>query len=446
MTFQIRDLSATRKECTIDYSKSDLQNKFKAKLNAIKGQVQLAGFRKGKAPISLVEEKHGPLIIQELLDEKIQSCWTEVCKDQKVLERPEITVVPLINKLSDIQSDVSITLGFDVIPQFDLIEPQKLIKTLNIELAKPIAITQESKDSYRKVLELQCSKDEVVARPAAVGDKLEINVLYTETGKTENDLELVLDATQTQQEFIDAVLGMSAGESRSFTYTPESYDPSEESSVSKEVAKSLAVTVTVNSVHAMVPPTLDQLCAFVRDLNGATGENGEEKLNEWIESTILELNSQQAFRINEKKLTNAVAEHYSFEIPSVHTREMSFDTAEKKEAVFRAIRMNYIIGAYSELFDIQPSHEDVDFFAKIFAQDMGLPLQYLSQILQSNKKVQQRFQDSVVEKSVIKYLLEGTTMKTATVAAPAAIEAGHDHTNCTHEHHHHDHENCTHNH
>jgi len=435
MMFQIHNLSATRKECTIDYSKLDLQNQFHVKLNALKGRVQLPGFRKGKAPLHQIEANYRESIVQDLLDEKIQSVWADVCKEQKVLEKPKVTILPDIKQGCDLKNDIHVTLQFDVYPQFDLIEAPQLLKTLKIELSPVLEVTEESKNSYRKVLELECSQDELVERSAALGDKVIIQVLYAETGKIEDKLELVLDETQTQKEFMDAVLGMNAGESRSFDYIPQSYDPAAEPASLEGAAQPMAVTVTVHSVHALIPPTLEKLCAFVRDLNGTTDENGEVKLNAWIESTIIDLNCQQAFRKNEKILKNALAQHYTFEVPSLHLRDLTFETEEKREETCRSIRMNYVIGAYAELFSIQPSEKDFDLFAKIFAQDRGLPLQYLSQILQMNKEIQKTFQDTMVEQSVLKYLLEAEN-NTALTQPVLSMTADHDHTHCGHDHSH----------
>jgi trigger factor len=426
MTFQIRDLSATHKECTIDYPKSDIEVKFKSKLSAAKNQLTLPGFRKGKAPIQRIEQSHGQYLIQEMIEEHIQKCWDQIRTTCEVLERPLVSISPQPNafkSLKDLPDVIKITLSFDVAPHIELIDPEVLQNTLNISFKEPDPITPEAIASCRKVLELQCSESSPVDRACAENDKVILDIVYLENAKTEKDLEIVLDKNETQEEFIQAIVGMNVGEERTFSYVPASYE-------SKNDNKPVEITVTLKSVFELTPPTLERLTAYVRDLNQA-GETDEGKLQEWLEKTLSELHLQKAFRENEAALLEALDRHHQFEIPSVHLRGKKFQTDAEEQKAIHQVKMNYIFGKYSEVYSLRPSPEDIDFFAKIFAQDIGLPLQYISQMIQNNPTVRDRFNEILVERTVIKYMIEG---KSSHVSSSADH---HVHTaDCHHDHDH----------
>ncbi len=402
MTYQIRDLSETRKECTIDYPKAEMATQFQKKLHSLKSRSKIDGFRKGHAPLAMIEQQHSETILQELLDERIQSCWEQIYKSTEVLERPNISVSPKIRRVQDLTSDITITLSFDVPPQLELIDLKDLVSTLNLKFDTPNPITQEKQTSFRKVLSLECSQSEEVQRPAARGDKITLCLTYKNSGEKEDDLVLILDPDHTQEDFISKVEGMTIGEERSLEYNPSRYKEKDKSADPENVE----IIAQLKSVHALTLPSTQELCDYIQDLNDVPAEEQESKLKEWIDISIQRVSVQDLYRQNESRLKRAFINHYTFDIPSVHTRDQNFKSSEHKQNVEEAVRLNYVLGAYSDILETKASEAEVDMFAKIFAQDLAVPLPLLAQLLQFNKSLQKSFQDSLSEKIVIKRLLE----------------------------------------
>ncbi len=396
--FQISFLSPTRVQCAVVYSREQAVADYKKKLQAMKNRLNVPGFRPGKAPLQMIEKAHSAALIQDLIDNKISTAWPELTEKFRILERPLLTLEPSFKSIHDLSDDFSILLTFDIAPEFDLIAPADIEKTLGLQFSTDVSPSEEEKISYRKVLNYQASQSKSVDRSASIGDKIMLDVLYNATGKEEKNLELILDPSQTQQDFIDHVLGMNLGESKTFDYQRQAYQ--NETNAEKE-----NVTVTLTAIFELIAPSLQELSKIILDLDKNHGEVSEESINQWISNTIQMMNEQKNFKINEKQLIAALVAHYSFEIPSVHTRDMSFENEEQKQKALDEIKLNYILGAYAQKYKIQAQQEHVDFFAKIFAQDLGIPLQYLASLLQSNADIKKRFEDMLVEKSVMAYLM-----------------------------------------
>ena len=66
---------------TVKVPASELDEKLVAKINEIKGQVHLKGFRKGKAPVSFLKKMYGKgmmgEIVQEIVQETSQKAFTD---------------------------------------------------------------------------------------------------------------------------------------------------------------------------------------------------------------------------------------------------------------------------------------------------------------------------------------------------------------------------------
>ena len=219
----------------------------------------IPGFRKGKAPIHIVERFYGKEIFYEdafneivpsIFDEEIEKAGLEV------VSRPQIDIVQM-----EKGKDLIFTAIVNTKPEV------KLAKYKGIELEKTVykVTDKDIEEELNKMAERNSRMISIEDRPADKGDTTVIDFLGTvdgvefEGGKAEN-YELVLGSNSFISGFEDQVIGMKIDETKDINVTfPEDY-------FSKELAGKPAVfKVTVHEIKCKELPKIDD--DFAKDVS-----------------------------------------------------------------------------------------------------------------------------------------------------------------------------------
>lgn len=229
----------------------------KAYLKARK-DIQLPGFRKGKAPRKLIESIYGAHVfyedgIEEIFPQIYQFAIVE--QDLKAIGRPSLSDM----QISD-DGAVTLTIETDLYPEVTLGQ----YKGLEVERVEA-AVSEEEVEADLDRMARNVASVETVDRPAALGDTANIdfegfeNGVAFEGGKGEA-YDLKLGSGSFIPGFEEQVVGMSAGEEKDIDVTfPESYH-------AKELAgKPVVFHVKVNKVTMDIVPEKDD--EFAKDVS-----------------------------------------------------------------------------------------------------------------------------------------------------------------------------------
>jgi trigger factor len=243
----VETLSPTRVKLTVEVPFEELQPALDAALQRIASQVNIPGFRKGKVPARVIEQRFGRgVVLEEAVNDALPKAYDDALRANNVVPvgRPELDVT----EISDGQP-LSFTAEVEVRPEFELPDLAEL--TVEVGVAEPSdADVTEQVDALRA--RFATLKD--VDRAAADGDVLLVDIAgKTDAGDVVDDLsgtalsyELGTDGMLPG--FDEAVRGASAGETRSFTFTPMNGD---------WAGVELTVDVQVTSVRERELPVLD---------------------------------------------------------------------------------------------------------------------------------------------------------------------------------------------
>lgn len=229
----------------------------KAYLKARK-DIQLPGFRKGKAPRKLIESIYGAHVfyedgIEEIFPQIYQFAIVE--QELKAIGRPSLSDMQIAD-----DGVVTLTIETDLYPEVTLGQ----YKGLEVERVEA-AVSEEEVEAELDHMAKNVASVETVDRPAALGDTANIdfegfeNGVAFEGGKGEA-YDLKLGSGSFIPGFEEQVVGMSAGEEKEIDVTfPESYH-------AKELAgKPVLFHVKVNKVTVDIIPEKDD--EFAKDVS-----------------------------------------------------------------------------------------------------------------------------------------------------------------------------------
>lgn len=237
-------LSPTRVKLTVEVPFEELAPSLDTAYKTIAKQISIPGFRKGKVPSRVIDQRVGrAAVLEEAVNEILPMAYEDALRENSVspLGRPEIEVT----ELNDGES-LTFVAEVDVRPEFDLPDYAGIV--VEVDDAE---VTDENVDEQLLALRGRFASLSPVERAAADGDVLLVDIMGAEAdGSAVEDLsgqalsyELGTDGMLPG--FDDAVRGASAGETRTFDFTPEG---------GEYVDRLLTVNATVAAVRERVLP------------------------------------------------------------------------------------------------------------------------------------------------------------------------------------------------
>ena len=251
MKTDLATISPTRVKLTVEVPFEELQDSLDAAYGRIAKQVSIPGFRKGKVPARIIEQRFGRgAVLEEAVNDALPKAYDEAVREHEIVPvgRPEIDVTEIEDG-----KHLAFTAEVDIRPAFDL--PDYAALRVEVDAAEP---SIDDIATQIDALRTRFASLTEVDRAATDGDILLVDIAgATPEGDAVDDLvgnalsyELGTDGMLPG--FDEAVRGAAKGESRTFTFTPQNGD---------WAGIDLVVTVTVNAVRERELPALDDAFA-----------------------------------------------------------------------------------------------------------------------------------------------------------------------------------------
>lgn len=290
----------------VTVSKADLAAKLEAKIAEAAPQINLKGFRPGKAPASHIKRLYGPSIMKDVIDQAVQEGTQKAIDDNKirVAQQPHIHLEGEYEKIAAGEADLAFHFHVEVMPEFTPADPATL------EVTKLVAEVPDSLIQERLQALAESNRTFSTKEGAAVeGDSLTIDFEgflgdeAFEGGKAEG-AELVIGSGRFIPGFEEQLTGASAGEHRTLTVTFPADYPSE-----NLAGKEARFEVDVKEVKAPDEAKVDENLAKRFGLDGLDPLKNAVKLE--LDN---ELRIAQRTKLK-KSLLDAIDAAHSFDLP-----------------------------------------------------------------------------------------------------------------------------------
>lgn len=246
MKSAVETLSPTRVKVSVEVPFSELEPSVKKAYRTIAQQVNVPGFRPGKVPSRLIDQKVGrATVLQEAVQEALPEQYMAAVRehDIKAIGRPEVEVTELADG-----EHVSFTAEVDVRPEITLPDLDSLTATVD-----EVSVDDEDIDTQVSQLRDRFATLKGVDRPAQDGDFVSVDLAATVNGEeveggTANGLSYEIGSKQLLEGIDEALVGMQVDETGTFTSKLVG---------GPHAGQDAEVTVTVRSVREKELPELD---------------------------------------------------------------------------------------------------------------------------------------------------------------------------------------------
>jgi trigger factor len=287
----------------------DLEAKVQARLDDLKGRVQLRGFRPGKVPVAHLKRIYGKSAMAEVIESAVREANDKIVSDHgfKLATEPKV-VLPTeegaVDGIIEGKSDLAYTVEMEIVPPIALTD----FKTLKLERLTA-EVSDEEVDQAVQTLADQNRPYNAKDGAADKGDRVTISFQGTIDGQpfdggSAEDVPVLLGSGRFLPGFEDNLIGAKAAESRTFDIKfPDDYP------AAAIAGKTAQFAVTVKTVEAPGTVAIDD------DFAKTLGLESLAKLRDAIRDRIQREHAGASRQKVKRALLDQLDERHKFEPP-----------------------------------------------------------------------------------------------------------------------------------
>jgi trigger factor len=322
----VENVGPTRVKLAVEVPFDELKPSLDAAYREIAKQVRIPGFRPGKAPARIIDQRVGrAAVLEQAVNDALPRVYSEAVRESGVraLGQPEIEVTNL-----DDGESLSFTAEVDVRPEITLPE----LKGLEISV-DDVTVTDAEVDEQLDALRERFASLTGVDRPVQTGDFVSVDLSAAVDGENvEGGSAKGLSYEVGSEDLIDgldaAITGKSAGDTVTFTATLRQGD---------YAGQQADITVAVNSVKEKELPAADDEFAQLASEFDTIDELHADLRERLSRAKALSQGTQARDRLIEKLVESA-----DFPVP---------ESAVEAEVGYREHDVVHSLGHDDKLFD-----------------------------------------------------------------------------------------------
>jgi trigger factor len=436
MNTAVETLSATRVKLSIEVAADEMKPSIDAAYKRIAAAINVPGFRKGKVPQAIIDQRVGrEAVIDEAMNDVISNAYADAVRDNelRVLGQPEVDIAEFVDG-----QPLSFTAEVEVRPEITLPE------------YKGIAVSVDDVEASEADIEAQVERLrerfgslKPVERAVQDGDFIVIDLSSAYQGEaieeaTAAGLSYQVGSGDLLDGLDDAIIGLEAGASGTLTTRLRA---------GEWVDKDVEVTVEVKSVRERILPELNDEFAQM-----ASEFDTFAELHAQISEQTVEIKKIEQALQARNKIGDALLELVEIPIPEGIVKaevdehlqgegrmEDDVHRAEVDVDVRKAIAQQFLLDEIAKAEDIQASETELTEYLIRQASRYGMaPDQFVQEVVRAGQVAS--FVGEVVRGKAMAFVLENAAITDAsgrTVELKALDASDDDHDGHDHEGHNH---------
>lgn len=431
---EVEVLDGLGRRINLQISVADVEKEVQAQLRQVARTAKIQGFRPGKAPISVIERRHGPGIRYDVINNELAKAFDEAARETglRIAGAPSIES----NEEGSNEETLAFFATFEVYPEIELPDLAELEVTRSVtevgdaELEKTIDVLRQQRAEY----------EPREGRAAQDGDRVTLDFVGRIDGEafdggSAEGFSFVLGQGRMLPEFEEAAKGMKAGEEKTFELKfPEDYG-------GQEVAgKTAEFEIKVNEVAEVKLPEFD--AEMAKQLGQEDGD--VEKLKQEILENVKREVKARTQNLTKKSVMDALLKAAEFDVPSalvdrevqqriaaarMELQQRGVPNAENMDLpaeIFKAeaerrVRLGLLIAELVEQAKLEATEDQVRARVEEFAQNYEQPDEVVHYYL-SEPQRRAEVEAIVLEDNVVQHVLEHAKVSDEQIAFDQLME------------------------
>lgn len=414
MQVSVEVLSGLERRITVGVPAEQVETEVDKRLQQLSRTQRLPGFRPGKLPMKVVQQRWGDAVRRDVWGDVMQRSFYEAVTKENLNPAGNPRIEP---KTMEAGKDVEYVATFEVYPEFNVHGLDK------IEVEKPkTEVTDADLDNMLETLRKQRASWTVVDRAAKDGDQVTIDFVGTVDGVafeggTANGVKVVLGSNQMIPGFEEGLVGASANSEVELNVTfPEDYGNAD------LAGKAAVFKVVVKSVSEQVLPALDD--AFVAQFGISEGgvdalrtevrKNMQRELNQVIKNKVKAQVMDGLLKQNEVQVPQALIDGEVERLRQQANRELGMATRKKElpelpaslftEQAKRRVSLGLIVGEIIRANELKADGAKVRAAVEELASAYETPSEVVNWYY-SNQRELAQMEAIVLEEQVVDFVL-----------------------------------------
>ena len=407
---------------------ADLASKVDARLDELKGQVRINGFRPGKVPVTHLKRLYGRSVMAEAIEAAVREANSQIVTERgyKLVREPQVKLPEekdAVEQVIEGKTDLAYTVEIEILPPIELADFKGIqVERLSAEVTEP-----ETDEAVQRIADqTRPFSAKAEGAKAENGDRAVIDF----TGKidgtpfeggTGGDVTLHLGSGTFIPGFEDQLIGAAVGEPRTVKVTfPQTYP------AQHLAGKEAEFEVTVKALEAPQPITVDD--EFAKSL----GLESLAKLREMVKGRLAQEHAAMSRQKVKRVLLDELDAKHKFGPPpslvedefnnvwktiqdDLAARKRTFEdegtTEEKAKEEYRGIaerrvRLGLVIAEIGDKNAIKVTDEELSRAVMERARQMPGQEQKVWEFYRSNPDALAGLRAPIFEDKVIDYILE----------------------------------------
>jgi trigger factor len=403
----------------------DLDTRLTGRLEEMKSQVNLKGFRPGKAPVSYLKKTVGKRVMNEIVEQAVSETSQKAVSDNALRPAypPQVDFVSPMDDVVGGKANLEFTVSVDLMPDFEVTD----LTGLKVEKLVSTVTDKDVEESLERVAEqARTWSPRAGGEGAQEKDSVTLDFVGRVDGKEfaggkAEDFSLVLGSGQLIPGFEDQLIGANAGDERVVAVTfPEDYPDA------NLAGKPAEFTVQVKEVKA--PDALAMDDELARKLGVPSLGALKDRIRDQLKSDF-----SRASRLHlKRRLLDALDTRHEFPLPEAmvgrefeliwkqveeelqregKTPEDEGTTTEKlrdeyRKIAERRVRLGLVLARVGEQNGIAVSQEELQRAIMMRARQVQGREQEAYNFFSSNPQAQAEIRAPIFEEKVVDFIAE----------------------------------------
>ena len=401
------------KKIKLNISSKDLESDFKKRLLAQQSSSDLKGFRKGKAPLDVIEKYYGDQIKQRLIMDKMGDIFYKKISEENI---PVVGQPSFAPESFDIKIDIKFEVSYEIYPEFSL------TKMGSLSFKKPVSkVTDQDVKKATDLVLKRYGKAEPIDEKSKEGNFVKIDFEgFLDGEKFEGgeaqDYSLELGSNTMIPGFEEQIVGMKAAETKEIEVTfPEDYQ------AENLKGKKVVFKINMKEVSEVKLPNLDEEFFKSINMDVKTQEEFKKKVEEQLQTDLKanlkaktkqrifdafessnQIDIPQSMIISEaNNLRNNTAQQMGLDISKLEDDQFPIDNF--KDNALKRVRLGVLINKLIEENNISVDKDTLKKEIEDKSKSFKDPEQYVNWIY-GNEEQLKNIESLVLEDKVAEYL------------------------------------------